>query len=321
MSSNIDSEKIAARLKNYRRAVVLGHVFPDADAIGSAGGLALGLLSLGIDVIVHLREPIPERMKVLVADVPFSDNLPGNSAIVVVDTASRARVGMAVEELPGDHGEIVNIDHHISNPGWADYNLVKGNHPACASIILEILEACGAKITSEIANLLFAGLLEDTGSFRFSNSNKVAFDSAARLLSYGAEPEYVSNQIYFNVPERVLKLRGLAIPKIKKELDGKLGLLTVTDAMLAEAGATADDTEGLIDEVRSMQGVAGAVMIREREEVWKVSLRSKSSKLDVNKIASQFGGGGHKAASGCTVDGAIGEVESKLISAFKEALS
>ena len=316
-----DFEKIISKLKSCKQATVLAHVFPDADAIGSSGGLALGLLSIGVDVKVHLSGAIPERMSALVGKVPFSNSIAAGSLIVVVDTANRARVGMEVEEFPVDHGDVINIDHHVSNPGWGDLNLVRGEHPACASMVLEILEGVGAKVTSEIANLLFAGLMEDTGSFRFSNTNKVAFDSAAKLLSYGAEPELVSNQIYFNVPKRVVTLRGIVIPKIERALDGQIGLLAVTNEMLAAAGANPDDTEGLVDEVRALKGISGAVMIRERDDVWKISLRSKSPTLDVNKIAAQFGGGGHTAAAGCSISGDLQSVKDSLLSEFQKALS
>ena len=137
----------------------------------------------------------------------------------------------------------------------------------------------------------------------------------------GAMPEIVANELFFNVPDRVVKLRGIAIPLITRELGGKIGMITVTAEMLEQAGAMAGDTEGLIDEVRAISGILGAVMIREREGSWKVSLRSKSDNLDVNHVAGLMGGGGHKAAAGCTLNGELDVVKKTVLDKLAKAIN
>jgi len=319
--SKSEVQEVAGELLKLKKATVFCHVFPDADAIGSAGGLTLGLIAVGVEARLHLPESLPERLSVLASGVPLTKAIAEDSDFVVVDTATKARVAVQGGELPEGEARVFNIDHHVSNPVWGDINLIKGDYPSASCIVLEILEEMKAPFSSEILNLLYAGLVEDTGSFRFSNATPVAFEIAARMVKLGASPEEVANQIYFNVPERVVRLRGLAIPQISKKLDGRIGWLVVNDKMLSEAGATGADTEGLVDEVRALSGVQGSVMIREREGAWKVSLRSKSSGLDVNTVAQALGGGGHKAAAGITLEGDLSEVERKVISGLEKQLT
>ena len=322
MSSSSDSKTIAKELSQLKKAMVFCHVFPDADAIGSAGGMTLGLIAAGIEAELHLAEDVPERLKGLVAGVPLTDQLPSSDcALVVVDTANKARVAVKGDVFPEKASKVFNIDHHISNPGWGEINLIKGYYPSASCIVLEILEELGITLSEDILNLLYAGLLEDTGSFRFSNATPIAFESAARMVGLGASPEKVANLIYFNVPERVVKLRGIAIPEISKKIEGQIGWLVVTNKMLEQAGAVGGDTEGLVDEVRALSGVKGSVMIREREGSWKVSLRSKIENLDVNNVAQALGGGGHRAAAGITLEGDLEVVEKKVLDGLKKELA
>lgn len=323
--------------------LVLSHVSPDPDAVGSAMGLSIILQSLGKKGrclvpggpgrrIERILETSSSR-NLFSSEEKYTEASPlDTTTIFVVDTATKARVncpdGLDIHKAR----RVVVIDHHISNPAWGDFNLIVGDAPSTTTILATLAQRVlgegdllGA---ADLANFLLAGLMDDTGCFRFSNTTPLAHETAAWLLNTGADLEFVSNELYFTVPERVLSLRKLALPQLRTEFKGKLGGLLVSIDMLETAGAGSEDSEGLIDEVRSIDTVKVAFMAREQEPGrWKVSFRSKDSSVDVNRIASNFGGGGHAAASGCTLfekdwQGSEGDSDAdKVYSLLKKTIS
>lgn len=309
-------DEICALIRNHKSAIVFAHVFPDPDAIGSAVGLALGLNKLGIkakahvEVIPRMQEFVPAELVVNSLDSSLYD------LAIIVDTANRDRVAAPEFKL-----KTVNIDHHKSNTHWADYNYIASTAPSSSVIVMQILQKLGlSEFGSEIANLLFAGLSDDTGSFRFSNSTSLAFEVAADLLRNGASPAKISNSLYHSNSASRIKLQALALQDLRFFHSGRVALITLPQELLDRCGATADDTDGLIDIARSVQGVEVAVFIRENKDKWKVSLRSKSAQISVDTIAANFGGGGHVAAAGCTLIGELAEVEAKILEAIKKEL-
>lgn len=316
-------ESIGRELLSHEELVLAAHVSPDADAVGSVFGLAATLASLGKRVSVYLADPIGESLYPLLPKVPFGSNVPSGpfEALVVLDTAAMKRVGPEIETLLSRAQVSFNIDHHVSNPGWAKHNFIDEHAPATAVLIYEMLDLLRIKILPEVADLLYAGLLDDTGGFCFSNTNSRGFRCAAALVDSGARPEVVSNTLYFSQPLRLLKLQAAAIDALELMLDGKLSYITVTQEMLDRCGAQASDTEGLIDIARRVQGTEAAAFQRQLPNgAWKVSLRSKGGPLDVNSVASAFGGGGHRAAAGCTVSGSSEEVKRSIVDAVRRAL-
>ncbi len=316
-------DTIAAELKKLRSALICAHVSPDADAVGSSCGLQRGLASLGIDAVVYLFDAVPQRMLSLVDGVPIVHEVPARrfDGLIVVDTATRARTGSAVDALFSCADKTFNIDHHESNNGWAMFNYIAPHMAAAAVIVEELLRKMQARLDESTANLLFAGLLEDTGSFHFSNVNTDSFTCAVSLMKAGASAEKVANSLYYSLPLRMLALQGKALATVQLVLGGRVALMHVTQQDLAEVQALPEDTEGLVDIVRSVQGTLGAIFLRELPDGgWKVSLRSKVPALDVNKIAAAFGGGGHKAAAGCTIRSGLAEVHRQIVAAFEKAL-
>ncbi len=311
-------KEICSQLKGLKEVLISTHIYPDPDAIGSACGMALGLASLGIKTRVFLDEPAPKKLAFLAAGVELVHEVPKGRipALLVVDTASKKRVGERADALLNLSDKSFNIDHHFSNDRWAAVNYIDAESAASAQIVFQLLKELGAKITPEIATVLFAGLMDDTGSFRYSNTTASAFNTAAEMLQCGARPQDVANNLYFSTPSQVLKLRAHALGSLKSLFGGKIMLLVVTDKLLAECGASAEETDGLIDEARSVEGALGAVMIREIPGGWKISLRSKSENFDVNGVAAEFGGGGHKAAAGYKSSGTIEFIEAQLIAAL-----
>jgi len=302
--------------------VVTAHISPDSDAIGSSFACARLLRSIGKDARVYLYDPVPARHQELLGDTPFSNQVPEKEfdLLLVIDTATKARVGEKVEELFALAKRTVVVDHHISNPGFGDINYVRGEAPSSSSLVLEIATALNAKLDKFSLNLLFAGLSEDTGSFRFSNSSAQAFLEGATLVSQGAEVDKVSQVLYFSTPLRRMKLRGRALETLELVADGRIALVSVSKQLLSELGCTSEDTDGLIDDVRSIEGTLAAVFLREIDSGWKASLRSKADSFDANHVASKFGGGGHRAAAGCTLREPLDKARELIADAIAQAL-
>ncbi len=324
--------EIAELLRRETNCVLSTHVSPDPDAIGSCFALAQILSSLGIKVSVWLQDPLPEKFALWIGEIPWTTIVDDTrwSAFIAVDTASRPRVGREVERLISQSERSYNIDHHVSNDGWAEINYIDGKAPACAQIIWQLAKLLtasaansaelGSVVNASVARLLYGGLADDTGRFCFSNTTPESFITAAEMVGSGAKPHEVAQQLYFSQPLHVLRLQGVALSALKILCSGRIALITITSEDLKSTGATSEDTEGLVDIARSIDGVEAAVFLRQLTDGWKVSLRSKVDWLDVNAIAGTFGGGGHRAAAGCRVDGSREQAESAVIAKVEAAI-
>lgn len=313
---------IARRLGACKKVLVSTHISPDSDAIGSSFALALALRLLGIEVVVYLFDVFPERMEPFRAGVSPIHSIPEKEfdAFVGLDAATANRLGDDFELLLKRASLTFNLDHHVSNSNWAEINYVDCEAAASAQIVFSLIKELGVSVDTEMANLLYAGLADDTGSFRYSNVNEKVFMCAAEIVRCGAQPERVSNWLYYSVPARVMQLRALAMEVTNIILDGQVGMVIVTKEMLDRCGATAQDSEGIIDDVRALRGTIGAVFMRETDDGWKLSLRSKASCLNVQDIAAVFGGGGHYAAAGCRMRGSREDVERKIVAELEKHL-
>ncbi len=313
---------IAELLRKPSKSLVCTHVSPDPDAIGSAGGLCHLLLSLGVDAALYLPEGLSETFRKLLVGIKVVEAIDEfeYERIVAVDTASAPRLGPCSADLLSSTKEIINIDHHGSNTLYGSDNFIDAKAASSTVIVFRLYQELGLELSPAAANLLFAGLMDDTGSFRYSNTNVESFNVAASLLSAGANPESLANALYFSVPERVLRLKARAVEHLDVELNGKLAIIAVSDELMTSCGAMPGETEGIVDIARSVEGVVAAAFIREAEGGWKASLRAKDTDLDVNKIAASFGGGGHKAAAGCKLEGSFEEVKAALLKEFEQAL-
>lgn len=308
-------DDICTQLPQLSSVLVSSHISPDPDAIGSSCALALGLQSLGKEIQLYYADAVPEKLRTLVAEIPITHTIPERSysAVIVVDTAAKKRVGNEADKLLALGEVSINIDHHVSNDGWASLNYIDPLAAASAQIVLHILLRLGVSLNKRIADLLYAGIIDDTGRFCFSNTTSGVLEDAATLLRHGASALDVGNALYFSVPLRVFQLRTLVFSKLALELEGKIAFIVITQQMLDQCKAVADDTEGLVEEARSVPGTIGSVLMREIKEGWKLSLRSKVLEFNVDAVASKFGGGGHKAAAGCKVVGSQEEVKERVL--------
>ena len=320
---NLSLEKIAALLSEQSSVVLSTHISPDPDAIGSSFALAAALQALGKETFVYLADPLPERLQSFVNGINYGHEVPQRtfSAFVAIDTASEKRVGKCVAKVRATAKLTINIDHHISNDLYGDFNYIDATAPASALIVWELLPILKVTMNPQIANLLYAGLLDDTGCFCFSNTTSRAFACAGALVDCGAEPARIANEIYFTQPLRTLKLNAAALESLKLELDGKVAYISISREKMESTGAKSEDAEGLVDLARRVGGTTVAVLQREIEDGWKISLRSKNESFDVNEIAGLFGGGGHKAAAGCKLRGTQEQVEQRILACLKEKLA
>ena len=304
---NITMEQAAEKLMAAKKLLITAHVNPDGDAVGSVLGLSAFLRGRGKTVTVMIDDKLPKNLSFL----PGYDRIvrpeEGKKAdaelLVILDT-SLDRIGevaKAAEGLP-----VLNIDHHISNDGKADF-LYNDNRAAASEMIFEIVDHLGGDFTPEIATSLYTGMATDTGFFKFSNTRPETMRAAARLLEAGVRPEQVSESLE-EKPESIVRGQAAALQTMELSYGGRVAGLYL-DKDLATSLET---TEGFIDFVRVIEGVEIAVLIKCMDENFcRVSVRSKG--LDVSKVAMKFGGGGHIRAAGFPIRKPLAEAKKDVL--------
>ncbi len=215
---------------------------------------------------------------------------------------------------------VINIDHHGTNTGFGDINLVDPRACAAGEMVHEVLKAAGWPVTPEIALNIFTALVVDTGNFSYSNTTPKALRVAARMVEAGARPEVVTENLRFNQPvERILCLARV-LGTIGFSDDDRVAFVHVTNSMMEETGATKDHLDGFIEWPRSIRNVEVALFLKEVEEgSYKASLRSRGE-VDVAALAGEFGGGGHPNAAGFSLDGNLDECREKILEALRRRL-
>lgn len=315
-------EKILRTIESARRLLVTAHAEPDGDAVGSMLALGLALERKGREVVLYNESPIPAVYRFLPGVERILRRLPDAAAAdaaVVLDCAGFERVGAAagaIARLPC----VINIDHHASNPGFGTLCLIDETACATAEIVFRLIGALGIQPDRRIATCLYTGILTDTGSFRFSNTNEAAFAVSLALVRCGVDPSEVARHVYGSYSLGRIKLLNLALDSIEISPNGKLSMMTVTRAMLAETRTQPEDADGLINYARRIKDVRVAALIQEQppngteggRPRLHVSLRSDGS-VDVAEYAAGFGGGGHRRAAGFQIDAGLAEIKARLL--------
>ncbi len=315
-------------IKKGKRFLVVSHVNPEGDAVGSLLGVALALRSLGKDAVAYLEDPIPALFKFLPGADTVVHSLDGAGsfdATFAVDCGQKERLGKGFVELK-EPGTIVNIDHHATNDNFGDVNIIEPGASAAGELAYDLVKAAGIEITTDIAVNLYVAIHTDTGSFRYSSATADAFTKAGDLVRHGAKPWDISSRVYENHPLKRYKLLGMVLSTIDVfdlgEADGavKVATLLVTRKMFDTAGADKDVADGFVNYARGVEGVAVGLLFRETgPDEYKVSMRSKGD-IDVSAVAMSFGGGGHRNAAGFSVKGGIKDVKERVISALRQQL-
>jgi len=304
-----DLERVGAELRARDRFLLTAHEGPDGDALGSLLGLHKVLTQLGKDSVMFMAAkefPLPIEYRFLPLEEVFHEP-PADMAdrtVVFLDCGNIDRV--PVEWLTGGGNDVINIDHHHDNTCFGDINLVEVGASCTAEIVYDLARWLGAEITPEIAAALYVGLITDTGKFMYENTNAHTHRVAADLIDAGVSVDDTYRRLYEHVPLEKLRLVSRALDGISSHSDGKLAISYITTADYEATGAGEEMTEGLIDHLRSIDGVKVAAVIRDLgsrgRSARKVSLRSSAGDVDVSAIARQNGGGGHKRAAGFSTD-------------------
>jgi phosphoesterase RecJ-like protein len=309
-------EQIGQALRAHQTFVVLSHVRPDGDALGSQLALGLSLRQLGKDVRIWNEEVMLEKYSFLPnADLLMKPPTEPQDVDVVValDTAIQNRLGTTVASIKSARLWI-NIDHHPSNPGYGDLVYINPNAPATGEILFELIKDQKLPIDRAIAENLFVAISTDTGSFQYPNTTARTFEIAAELVRAGIDVGRVSQLIYENYPRRRVELLRDLLGTMRFDANDRIASFKLSLATAKKLGVLPEDNEGLIDHLRAIRGVIVAIFFEELSDgKVRVSMRSKSEKVNVCAICEKFGGGGHVLAAGARVRGTLEEVEKKIL--------
>lgn len=302
-------------LKEHDNYLVLTHASPDGDTLGSAYGLKLGLKKLGKKVQVICPDEIPHKYDYFIDDSEC-DFIP--ETVVAVDVADIKLLGDLWERFEGRID--LNIDHHVSNTHYAKKLYLDETASATAESIYEILDELGIEFDRAIANALYTGLSTDTGCFKYANVTTRTHEIAAKLHSIGVDAAEINRVMFDTKSKGRVKMEMMVLNSAEFHFDDRCMMLAVTLDIQNKTGCSKSDMEGVASMSRSVEGVLVGVAIKESQKnVFKISLRTYDP-LDASAICKKLGGGGHKAAAGCTVEGTLKEAKAAILSAIKEAL-
>ena len=316
-------EKIIRQLKQSNHVFIASHVNPDGDALGSLIAMALCMGALGKNVTLYNESPIPAVYRFL----PLLDRIVRNietienwDTALILDCGDIERIGrfsINAARIP----VVINIDHHMTNTRFGLLNYIDTQACATAEIVYRLIKDMGISITKEIAASIYTGILTDTGSFRFANTNKAAFAICNEMIEKGVEPYNVARHVYGTYSLGRLKLLNLALDSIEISQNGKLSFMVLTRSMMRETGTQPEDIDGMIHYAKRIEDVKVAVLIQENHEPpvnghdrnrFHVSLRSDGS-VDVAALAAAFGGGGHHQAAGFSASMPLNELKCGII--------
>jgi phosphoesterase RecJ-like protein len=315
-----EQDAVLEELRGADKLLLTTHENPDGDALGSLRAMHSILEQIGKDAVMYMSPdefPLPWEYR----DMTF-DGLLGappddveERTVVFLDCGNIDR--MPVDFLKRTENHIVNIDHHHDNTRFGSVNLVVPDASCTAEIVWGLGKELGAEITQEIAEALYVALVTDTGRFQYENTTPAAHRMAAELIEIGVDPHRVYRRLFEDLPFRRLQLLQRALASIERPDDGVLTVGHLTRQDFYDTGALETDSEGIVDHMRSVEGTAVAVLVREllaedREGSSKVSLRATNPRVDVSKIARSMGGGGHPQAAGFSTELPYGQLVERL---------
>jgi len=327
LRTNTSYEEIARHLRGEGTTfAVLSHYRPDGDAVGSTLAVALALQKLGKSVRVLNEDPVPETLKFL----PGSDLVeqPGEAVaadvVIAVDCATRERLGAKCLAALAGAKLWINIDHHRSNEDYGDLHFIDSDSPATGEIVFNLLSSQGLPLDADIGANLYVAISTDTGSFQYQGTTARTYEIGAALIRLGVDIATLARETYENYPRRRIELlRGL-LNTMEITHGGRVASWGLTRELGDRTGMKPEDAEGLIDTLRSIQGVVVAAAFEELpgpDGKIRLSLRSKDPRVDVGKVCALFGGGGHPLAAGARLRGPLSDAKARLFQALDEALA
>lgn len=321
------NEKILERLHGFDKIVITCHVTPDGDAIGSSNSLGLYLENMGKDVKITYPEKIPDKYKFLPRPSKVEEfsieNKGGYSGehtqvLVTLDSSDEFRVSPVIEQV--NYKYLINIDHHPTNTYFGDLNLVDSEKAATCQILYDLFEASAIDIDIDIGTNLYAGILTDTGCFRFENADQKAFETAAKLVGKGVKSHVVAREIYESIPVKTFYFMRELLNTLDITSDHKIAWLSCSNDLVNKYNVGAGELEGVINFPKNLKPVEFALLFKETEDGYtKVGMRSKN--YDVGKIAKEYSGGGHKRAAGCFFNTSLEVAKKEIIERLQAELN
>lgn len=310
-------QKIAGKLASWQGPVVIvSHVEPDGDALGSSLALKRALEALGKEVVLPLEPP---RFLEFLADAGELSSpleaLPDDCLLVVLDVADEPRVAGAPSS---GAGFVINVDHHGTNGRFGDLALVQPSKAATAQMVKEIIDALGVEWTPAIATPCLTGILTDTGNFRYANTDTESLKAASELIGKGVDYAFLADRLQWRHRD-YFRMLGMVMGTVEFPLDGKVVMAGVTEQMREEVGSGEDDSDDYVGLIRYVEGSKVAVFLKEKEGATKISVRTRDG-VSAQAICMELGGGGHVAAAGAKVEGPLGVAREKVLQAARREL-
>lgn len=328
VDSSIDWERFCELINQRQNFVLVSHIRPDCDALGSELGMAAILESLGKRVrIVNGQETPPnlrfidpeKKIKAINVDIR-PEELADVDCYLILDTSARVQLGPMAEVLDSTSAQKMILDHHVSEDQLGAEVFKRTSAEATGVLVVEAADQLGVELNASMAVPVFCAVATDTGWFRFSSVSAETYEVVARLIRAGAVPAKIYQDLYERESAGRIRLKGRVFSRILTELDGRLAHTYILKADYEETGAHPSDTEDLVNGALEIDGTEFAVILIEQPTGgFKISFRSRCA-VACNEVAGQFNGGGHKAAAGAFIKGEFAEVQSKVLDAVRTAL-
>jgi phosphoesterase RecJ-like protein len=311
--------EIVDSIATRHRFVISSHSRPDGDSIGSQLAMAFALRAMGKDVRIVNSDAAPGPLRAFpgVGEIEIAARVDGAfDAAIIMECGDLTRTGVAGL----DQFFVINIDHHPGNTGYGRINWFDSTAAACGEMVYELIGALGVPLSVEMATHIYVAILTDTGSFHYSSISPRTFEICREALVAGVEPVIVARHVYDSNNIGRLRLFGTVLSAMQLDATGRIAMVYLDHEMARAAGGTYDDTEGLINLPLTVKEIQAVVFFKQIEgEQYRVSLRSKGN-VDIGAVATEFGGGGHKNAAGCTVSGGIDTLQKLFVGKMERAI-
>lgn len=321
---NASIEEIGKILREHNSFVLMSHVRPDGDAIGSQLALGYALMAMGKSVRLINEDGLPDNLTFMAGsekiELPPAEPLDVEVAIAL-DTAAKPRLGDNTLVAASKAKVWLNIDHHLSNPRYGDFNFIDSSSPATGQILYQLITELGLPFPAETRDAIYVAVSTDTGSFQYPSTTAKTYQLGADLIGRGLDVGTINSQIYDNHPYRRVELMRALLNTLELSADGLVANWELRDKTRVDLALLPEDSEGLIDIIRAIRGVQLAVFFEELPDgKIRVSMRSKDRRIDVCQIALEFGGGGHALAAGIRMKGPLEDAKALVLAAIRRRI-
>lgn len=313
-------------IESHQSFLLLSHVRPDGDAIGSQIALGYSLMAMGKTVRLVNEDGLPENLAFLAGShlvTPPPAGPIGVDVVFALDNATEPRLGEAALQCASERRILVNIDHHVSNTRYGDVNLIDPASPATGQILHDLITALGMPLPPESRDAIYVAISTDTGSFQYPSTTARTYEIAADLIRRGLDVGAINSKTYDEHPYRRLELMRALLNTLELSADGLVAHWDLHERTRVELALRPEDSEGLIDTIRAIRGVQVALFFEELpgdEGKIRVSMRSKDRRIDVCRIALEFGGGGHALAAGIRMPGPLEAAKARVLDAVRRTV-